>query len=168
MRFTAIGLLHRSIIDRSVTIHEVFIPNNKCQVPRLKNLGTEPPRTEGGTPYGAVALDERLTTTHPTSAGLGVSVGKTKEHPGPANDSDPGRVSPKPASATDAMSEYEPAFTTFGQTPTRLGRSVPLVEVFNRAVAVFSEAGQRPMGRLLAAYPDQNSRAFGGHLIVDP
>ncbi len=40
------------------------------------------------------------------------------------------------------MSESEPGFTTLEQTPTRLGRSAPLVEVFNRAVAVFSEAGQ--------------------------
>lgn len=109
---------------------------------KYQEPGKEPPRTEGGTPCGAVALDERLTTAHPTSTGLGVSLRRTKEHPGPANDSDPGRVSPKPASATDAMSEYEPVFTTLEQTPTRLRRSVPLVEVFNRAVAVFSEAGQ--------------------------
>ncbi len=40
------------------------------------------------------------------------------------------------------MSEYEPVFTTLEQTPTGLGRSVPLLEVFNRAVALFSEAGQ--------------------------
>ena len=88
---------------------------------KYQEPGKEPPRTEGGTPCGAVALDERLTTAHPTSTGLGVSLRRTKEHPGPANDSDPGRVSPKPASATDAMSEYEPGFTTFEQTPTRLG-----------------------------------------------
>jgi len=109
---------------------------------KYQEPGKEPPRTEGGTPCGAVALDERLTTAHPTSTGLGVSLRRTKEHPGPANDSDPGRVSPKPASATDAMSEYEPVFTTLEQTPTRLRPSVPLVEGFNRAVAVFSEAGQ--------------------------
>ena len=109
---------------------------------KYQEPGKEPPRTEGGTPCGAVALDERLTTAHPTSTGLGVSLGRTKENPGPANDSDPGRVSPKPATDTDAMSESEPGFTTLEQTPTRLGRSVPLVEVFNRAVAVFSDAGQ--------------------------
>ena len=46
-------------------------PSNKYLVPV-----TKPPRTEGGTPCGAVVLDERLTTAHPTSAGPGVSIGR--------------------------------------------------------------------------------------------